>query len=101
MRLDERGLRLRSTRVKQAAELGIALSSQGCAASPAQVTPTAPHALAEQHRVEYSRSGITEWYANGVLGLEHGFTVHRDLGCADGKLAFDLTLSGDIDVSIR
>src|SRR6185436_9419192 len=27
------------------------------------------------NRVEYRRGGLTEWYANGPLGLEQGFTL--------------------------
>ena len=29
------------------------------------------------NRVSYGRSGVAEWYANGPLGLEQGFTVTR------------------------
>ncbi len=37
------------------------------------VVPAAPRARA--NRVTYSHPGVTEWYANGPLGLEQGFTV--------------------------
>ncbi|RMD82834.1 MAG: hypothetical protein D6815_08225 [Candidatus Dadabacteria bacterium] len=31
--------------------------------------------IAERNRVEYRHEGVTEWYENGPLGLEQGFTV--------------------------
>jgi hypothetical protein len=34
-------------------------------------------ATASRNRVSYRRGGLTEWYANGPLGLEQGFTVAR------------------------
>ena len=32
---------------------------------------------ADANRVSYQRAGLTEWYANGPLGLEQGFTIPR------------------------
>lgn len=37
------------------------------------IPATAP--TAHTNRVSYARGGVTEWYANGPLGLEQGFTV--------------------------
>ena len=43
------------------------------------------------NRVEYRRGSLTEWYANGPLGLEQGFTVSRaPAGAGPLTLAMDL-----------
>ncbi len=36
--------------------------------------------VATANRVEYRRGSVTEWYANGPLGIEQGFTLERPLG---------------------
>ena len=36
--------------------------------------------IASGNRVEYRRGPVTEWYVNGPLGLEQGFTLARPLG---------------------
>jgi hypothetical protein len=49
------------------------------------------------NRVEYRRGSLTEWYVNGPLGLEQGFTLSEPPGEAQGKpLAIALALSGDL-----
>lgn len=100
VRLDRNGLHLRSFRSLRTPSISMRLTSQGCAASARPVSPIAPHASIERHRVEYRRQDITEWYVNGPLGLEHGFTLDRDPGCSDGKLAFTLALEGDEKATI-
>ena len=58
----------------------------------ARVRPSA-HA----NRILYRHPGLDEWYANGPLGLEQGFTVARALGKgAVGPLAVSLALSGNV-----
>ena len=37
------------------------------------------------NRVEYRRGGLTEWYVNGPLGLQQGFTVHEPLPAPDDQ----------------
>jgi hypothetical protein len=64
----------------------------------------APRAAA--NRVEYRRGPLTEWYLNGPLGLEQGFTLERAPGDGAGKpltLAFALsgTLAAAVDASGR
>jgi hypothetical protein len=62
-------------------------------------TDTAPHAIA--NRVEYRRGPITEWYVNGPLGLEQGFTISKRPGNGKGQpLTIALTLSGDLTPSV-
>ena len=45
------------------------------------------------NRVRYSQAGVNEWYANGPLGLEQGFTVARR-GEGRGPLTLSLALAG-------
>ena len=47
-----------------------------------------------RERVVYSRPGLREWYSNGPLGVEQGFTVARAPAVADsGPLTIALSLS--------
>jgi hypothetical protein len=53
------------------------------------------------NRVEYRRDGVTEWYENGPLGLEQGFTLAHRPGRAPGKkndkpMTLELALCGDL-----
>ncbi len=50
------------------------------------------------NRVEYSYTGIKEWYENGPLGLEQGFTIDRAQADkkGEGPLTLELSLSGDL-----
>ncbi len=60
-----------------------------------RVKAVAPQAKA--NRVEYRRDGITEWYENGPLGLEQGFTLAHRPGKANGQpLTLELALRGDL-----
>lgn len=62
----------------------------------ATVTPRA-----KDNRVDYARAGIDEWYVNGPLGLEQGFTVSRGAaGDAGRHLALSLALSGNVQPSV-
>ena len=60
---------------------------------------SAPHA--DANRVEYRREGLTEWYVNGPLGLEQGFTLERAPGHAKGQpLTLAFGLSGNLEASV-
>jgi hypothetical protein len=99
--LDARGLRLRSAPRPDLAAVSLTLQQFGCAAAPRVATPTPPRLGQGPNRVEYWREGAREWYVNGPLGLEHGFTLDHDPGCGgDGKLAFALSLGGDLAASL-
>jgi hypothetical protein len=63
----------------------LALRGYGYGDELQPVKAVAPQAAA--NRVEYPRGALTEWYLNGPLGLEQGFTLA-------------LTLSGDLVASI-
>src|SRR4051812_44773600 len=55
------------------AKLGMTLSAYGYGSSLRSVAPVAPHANA--NRVSYAHGALTEWWANGPLGLEQGFDI--------------------------
>jgi hypothetical protein len=58
------------------------------------VVATVPHA--NGNRVEYQRGPVTEWYINGPLGLEQGFTINEPPGKGKGQpLTIVLGLSGE------
>ncbi len=62
----------------------------------AAVTPEA-HA----NRIEYRRGGLAEWYANGPLGVEQGFTLRRPPAAhADARFTIALTLQGDLSATL-
>lgn len=78
--------------------VGLQLVSQGCNENPSAAEVVAPQARG--NRVEYARDGITEWYLNGPLGLEQGFTVTRDLGCRR-KLVFEMALDKSVSAELQ
>jgi hypothetical protein len=52
---------------------------------------------AEGNRVQYQHGRLTEWYINGPLGLEQGFTISRPPGRSRGQeLTIELALSGNL-----
>ncbi len=56
---------------------------------------------ASSNRVEYRRDCMTEWYVNGPVGLEQGFTLNQAPGKSNGQpLTIALTLSGDLTPSV-
>ncbi len=57
---------------------------------------------ARANRVSYRRGPLTEWYANGPLGLEQGFTLKaRPTGAGSGPLTLALSLSGSLTPSLE
>ena len=77
----------------------LALRGYGYGDELQPVKAVAPQAAA--NRVEYPRGALTEWYLNGPLGLEQGFTLARPpAGKATEPLTLALTLSGDLVASI-
>jgi hypothetical protein len=73
----------------------IDLSGVGSGAQARGLASVQPAASA--NRVVYHRAGVTEWYANGPLGIEQGFTVGRPLGLRPGgTLTLRLALQGGL-----
>jgi FG-GAP repeat len=78
---------------------GMALSAYGHGSTLRPVGPALPHASA--NRVRYARGGLTEWYANGPLGIEQGFDIAARPGSAAGPLTLSLALSGNLSARLR
>ena len=73
----------------------VSLEATGRGARLRSVNDVRP--VGSRNRVEYRRAGVTEWYVNGPLGLEQGFTIPRRLaGASPGPLTLSLALSGDV-----
>ena len=74
--------------------LGLRLSGYGYGGSLRGLAAVAPTASA--NRVLYRHGSLSEWYANGPLGLEQGFTLAaRPAGRRVGPLTLALALSGN------
>lgn len=80
---------------------GFALARLTRGARVALSDTVAPSANA--NRVSYRRAGdVTEWYANGPLGLEQGLTLaRRPLGAGGDWLTLDYALSGSLRAALR
>ncbi len=64
------------------------------------VSAAAPHVSA--NRVEYRRGNMTEWYANGPVGLEQGFTFAEPPGKTNGQpLTVELAFTGDLVAALQ
>ena len=62
------------------------------------LAPARPKATA--NRIDYQRTALTEWYVNGPLGLEQGFTFESPPGHATGEvLTLALDLGGELGAS--
>ncbi|WP_433928548.1 DNRLRE domain-containing protein [Sorangium cellulosum] len=81
----------------------MAASRYGCEGDLRKVASAAPSAA--DNRVEYRRQGaspgetLVEWYVNGPLGLEQGFTVPEAPPCrapGDRDLVIELALGGEL-----
>jgi phosphodiesterase/alkaline phosphatase D-like protein len=77
--------------------LGLREIGSGTALTPlAQVAPRA-----RGNRVVYDRPGLSEWYSNGPLGLEQGFTVAKaPAGAGSGPLTLSLAVSGNASAGL-
>ncbi len=82
-----------------AAHIGLGLRAVGYGSALAAVGAVPPSARA--NRVLYAHAGVSEWYANGPLGLEQGFTLaHAPAGTAPGPLTLSIALSGNARASL-
>ncbi|HWE82467.1 MAG TPA: fibronectin type III domain-containing protein [Gaiellaceae bacterium] len=69
----------------------------GVGRSGSAARPLSPTPRLSGSRVVYRRGGgVVEWYRNGPLGLEQGFTVARKPSGAAGPLVVSLTLQGGL-----
>ena len=77
-----------------ATRVALRLRGVGYGSALTTLAPVSPKVQA--HRVLYAHPGLREWYANGPLGLEQGFTItHAPVRRAAGPLTLSLALSGD------
>ena len=73
----------------------MALVAYGYGNALSPVRPCSPQATL--NRAEYARGPLTEWYVNGPLGLEQGFTLRKSPGPSDRKpLTFALAVTGNV-----
>jgi hypothetical protein len=69
-------------------------SGYGYGDAARETSPVVPQPGA--NRVEYRRGSLTEWYVNGPIGLEQGFTISERPGKVTGQpLTIALSVSGD------
>ena len=77
-----------------ATRFSLSLRALGYGSSLERAARALPHAQA--NRVSYRRGPLEEWYVNGPLGLEQGFTLGAPLpGRGHGPLTLSLALSGN------
>jgi len=82
-----------------ALEAGLSLRAVGFGGSLAAVGESAPSAAG--NRVLYARGGLSEWYVNGPLGLEQGFTLARaPTGREAGPLTLAIALTGNAHAAL-
>lgn len=81
------------------ARLAITLSDYGYASAPEPAGSVAPRVSA--NRVSYAHGSLSEWFANGPLGLEQGFDLAARPRRGSGPLTFSLTLSGNLAPRLR
>ena len=73
---------------------GLQLLAWGTPGHTTSVSPAAPRA--DANRVTYAHGPVTEWYANGPLGLEQGFDVRTPPPANAGdQLTLELGLRGN------
>jgi hypothetical protein len=78
-----------------AGSLGLRLEAIGSAGALQPVGEVVPTARA--NRAVYRHGSVREWYVNGPLGLEQGFTVaHAPSTGAAGSLELSIALSGNM-----
>ena len=79
--------------------MGLGLVAVGYGSTLAPLAAVAPSAHA--NRVVYRHADLDQWYANGPLGIEQGFTVaHAPAKSAAGPLTVSLSLSGNVSAKL-
>jgi hypothetical protein len=95
LELGRTGVLLRSRSLR----LGLSLRALGYGSSLQAVPGAQPSAAA--NRVSYAHGALSEWYVNGPLGLEQGFTLARaPARGATGPLTLAISLSGGAHASL-
>jgi hypothetical protein len=73
------GATLSPAAAEKAWAVAVGATAWGCEGAMTNVGPAEPEAAG--NRVEYRREGLLEWYVNGPLGLEQGFTIKAPPAC--------------------
>jgi hypothetical protein len=82
------------------AAVGLRLRAAGYGGLLRPLAGVAPRA--EANRVSYAHGGLSEWYVNGPLGVEQGFTVfRRPATAADTSLELSVAVSGDARATLH
>ncbi|MFO0580011.1 MAG: MYXO-CTERM sorting domain-containing protein [Polyangia bacterium] len=78
--------------------LTLRLLDYGCEGKVASPGPATLRRSDEQNRIELARAELTEWYVNGPLGIEQGFTIPEPptaRGCGrEQRLQLGIALAG-------
>jgi len=82
----------------RSAQWGIALRGYGRGSALESVQEVVP--IASKNRVEYRRGGVTEWYSNGPVGLEQGFTLDAPIKPNGQFLTLALGFTGHITATL-
>ena len=72
----------------------LSLRSFGHASAPAPIGAARPQAIA--NRVTYNYGNVTQWLANGSLGLEQGLTITHAPATGSGPLTAAFGISGSL-----
>jgi FG-GAP repeat len=95
MRFESSGVQVRSGNT----QIGLSLQAWGYGASLQAIGAVRPRA--EANRVTYVHAELSEWYRNGPLGLEQGFTIrHAPAGAQSGPLKLLMGLSSNLSPSL-
>ncbi len=79
--------------------LHVRLQAIGAGGSSRAVGESEPTASA--NLVSYARAGLSEWYRNGPLGIEQGFTIaHPPPGIRRGPLTLTVALAGNAHATL-
>ncbi len=79
--------------------VGLSLRAVGYGSSLRALGAVAPRVKAGH--VVYERAGLSEWYANGPVGLEQGFTIPKALSAHPaGPLTLSMALSTNVHASL-
>jgi hypothetical protein len=82
------------------AQVNLSLRAVGYGTVLRPVESAQPSASA--NGVTYAHSGLSEWYRNGPLGLEQGFTIPRaPSGHPAGVLTLSMAVSGNMHASLE
>jgi trimeric autotransporter adhesin len=81
------------------ARIAMTLLKYGYASALRTLAPVTPHVSA--NRVSYTHGSLTEWFANGPLGLEQAFDLTAPPRAGEGPLTFSMAVSGSLEPRLR